>query len=36
MTADVFWRFFCETGEPVYYLLYFEVLSLEKSGEKSA
>jgi len=36
MTSATFWHLFCETGEPVYYLLHREALALEETGEKTA
>ena len=36
MTSNTCWQFFFETGDPIYYLLYQEALSEERSEEKTA
>jgi len=36
MISATFWGLFCETGEPMYYLLYCEALALEETEEKTA
>jgi len=36
MISHTFWKFFIETGDPMYYLLYQEALSEENTTEKTA
>jgi len=36
MTSHTYWRLFCETGDPLYYLLHKEALSAEQAKEKTA
>jgi len=36
MTSATYWLLFCETGEPMYYLLYCEARDFESTEEKTA